>query len=250
MPARSSSSRNRAQLALVGKHVLAERRAKRRQFLVDRRQPLLAGRRPAWRRISRNSSRFFPRPAASLGRGRARRGSHRDGRCGQTASRSSRSPRNAATSSATRRAPAPGCFIGVGAGPAPEDRGDTVQRVAGELERGQACSRSSADPCIAGDRLDLGRVHLDGGVEHRAEIMVGDARKIWEAERAVPVRQRVLVGLDSAGLQVLVLGVGALAGWGRPHVGRPGVCRNRSGTVHILAWLFWRRLPEPAVPLA
>ena len=134
-------------VALVGQHVLAESGAERGQFLADVGQPLLA----VGVELGAGADKAFPglfqhpqRLGVEL---QASRGAGRDRRCGQTVSRSSRSPRNASTSLAKSRAPAPGSCRWCGRRPGTRrstKHGRAARRQAPALP---ACSRWSAHPC-------------------------------------------------------------------------------------------------------
>ena len=97
--------------------------------------------------LTKPFQRLFDEPQRLGVEVECRRGGCRGRRCGQTAPRSSRSPKNGATSSARSRAPSPGSASLVLA-PARHQKIDETrsQRLAAELQRRDACSRSLPAP--------------------------------------------------------------------------------------------------------
>ena len=85
--------------------------------------------------------------------------------------------------------------VGVGAGLAPEDRRDAVERVARQFHRDEGVVDRRCLG-IAGDGVDVGLMGGERGVEDRAEIGVVDAREIRQAEGTVPMGQRITVEID------------------------------------------------------
>lgn len=177
-------------VAFVGQQVLTECRAERGEFLVDGGKPLLAlrvqlGTRPdeALPGLFQHAPCFGIQVEAGtalvkiVNAGKQRL-VHRDGR---------EMPRHLRSDFAFQR---PDRLVGMRAGPAPEDRRDVVQRLAGQFQRRQ-CIVDGRFVLVTGDLLDLGLMRLQGGIEDRAEIAIAYPVEVRKPERAVPCSQRV-----------------------------------------------------------
>ena len=224
-PTRSSAPvENHRESLFVGKHVLPELGAQRRQPLADRGQPrLLLGREPGAGANEHRAVAIEHARGLRVERQPRLRPMQRFDALEQRVVEKN----GAALARQDRRDFALDLLqrvVAVGADEVEEHRGDAVERLAAALQRADRIVERR-HLCIAGDRIDLGALLRQRRVERRAEMFGRDARERRRAERAGPGFEKGIARGGGTRVHGAVLGLGfgsARIGSISPASGQPG----------------------------